>query len=59
MNILRVIVDEVPENCDVCELSGYDGTNMITRQACIVQWGRQIQAVYTRPDWCPLESEDE
>lgn len=59
MEILKVIVDDVPERCDVCKLMGYDATNMITKQACLVKDGRQIQHVYTRPDWCPLESEDE
>ena len=52
MNILRVIVDEVPENCCRCLLMGKDAD----LGYCLA--GQELDSDYVvrRPDWCPLIS---
>ena len=55
MNILRVIVDEVPENCCMCSLMGNDSS----LGYCLVGEELESDYVVTRPDWCPLVEESE
>lgn len=52
MKVLKVIVDELPKNCFSCDFS-YD-------RVCSVLFKRLEETRFeTRPDWCPLVTEDE
>ena len=50
MNIIKVIVDEMPESCCRCPLMGKDDD----WGSCLS--GQELDSDYNvrRPDWCPL-----
>ena len=66
MNVIRVVVDELPEGCNECAFRDYfsadngDGGIMLCTANKTDE--RQWQAIYypsVRPDWCPLAKEGE
>ena len=57
MKILKVVVDELPEECGDCQFFSYERYSLI-RFACSASNFRPITVDCGRPDWCPLESEE-
>lgn len=66
MNVLKIVVDEVPECCDLCWFVGYseggyskhnghfcEGTNAVKENKII-----SVDPYKSRPDWCPLVVEE-
>lgn len=55
MNIIKVIVDEMPANCCRCPLMGKDDD----WGSCLS--GQELDSDYNvrRPDWCPLVTVDD
>ena len=63
MKIYKVLVDELPESCDLCWFVGYseggyskhnghfcEGTNAVENNKII-----NVDPYKSRPDWCPLQ----
>jgi hypothetical protein len=60
MKIIKVIVDELPESCNICPFSmpGYDNYFCLVRSALDENnYITMENMVHTRPDWCPLLEE--
>ncbi len=60
MNIIKVIVDELPKKCVDCFYHKGDFYSYEFDHWCAVHIGklRRIINANTRPSWCPLESEE-
>ena len=55
MNVIKVIVDEVPNGCDRCTLvDSYGNCALIGRSAISHSTPRDDYLYNKRPDWCPL-----
>ena len=61
MKVIKVIVDELPEGCYLCDLMSYvsEGDNLDDIfQICHVT-GKTLTDISKRPDWCPLVTEND
>ena len=56
MKIIKVIVDEMPENCYCCPYSIYDdeSSEYVCLAMIVSTVDNLISDMYARPDWCPL-----
>ena len=60
MNVVKIVVDELPENCNQCrfvkQMSMY---NVILQPYCtVVENELTIDGNGSRPSWCPLQLEE-
>ena len=56
MNILKVIVDEVPEGCGYCKFEKPKADEINAWSECLVYNKVMTYHCYPPPDWCPLMS---
>lgn len=56
MNVLKIVVDELPENCNDCSYYNIHYCGRARRTYCyaLPSLEEEIQDEYVRPDWCPL-----
>lgn len=60
MNVIKVIVDEVPNGCDRCTLvDSYGNCALIGRSVISHSTPRDDYLYNKRPDWCPLILEED
>jgi hypothetical protein len=57
MEVIKVIVDKLPEGCTNCDFDDYMADNALGE--CMIL-GREFEPgnSFLRPDWCPLVVED-
>ena len=60
MNVVKIVVDELPENCNQCrfvkQMSMY---NVILQPYCtVVENELTIDGNGSRPSWCPLQLDE-
>ena len=53
MNVLKIVVDEMPESCRACKLHTVIPANFNVQLACFIT-GTINRKPNTRPTWCPL-----
>ena len=53
MNVLRIVVNELPESCRACKLHTVIPANFNVQLACFIT-GTINRTPNTRPTWCPL-----
>lgn len=58
MEVIKVIVNEIPACCLVCDLSYLDGARP-NEIICVLFGDREIPNAKKRPKWCPLVEEGE
>jgi len=59
MEILKVIVDEIPKGCSSCKLSTHHYYVCLATGKSTTDLGWiKIERPTTRPDWCPLTTRD-
>jgi hypothetical protein len=54
MKVIKVIVDELPENCTVCQFSNWRQKGRLLECDCMNKLIDHDIGWSTRPDWCPL-----
>ena len=56
MQVLKVVVDELPDSCTACEMSGRsDETGVVWFHCAALNVSMPIEVAATeRPEWCPL-----
>lgn len=59
MNIIKIVVDELPDSCSKCWFTKHAEFDFADRWWCegVNEKPNDIDDPATRPDWCPLEIE--
>ena len=57
MNILRVIVDELPEYCQLCTYHKGETYSFVANVCTLIDKVVEVEQLFEKsyPDWCPLE----
>ena len=60
MNVIKIVVDEVPKTCNLCHFEGYlDYFGCHFCYAARKSISRENNPTLPRPSWCPLVVENE
>ena len=58
MNIIKIVVDELPDECVECKFQKVRPINLGIATYCLLN-GKMTHKINKRPAWCPLVVEDE
>ena len=57
MNVVKIVVDELPERCRMCKFQSVRPVKNGLRMYCSLK-DKMVCNLRVRPSWCPLEVEE-